>query len=148
MDRQKKYAILLAVFVGVLIGAGVAYLASHVGRDAVSSDVREEPVKVKTHEEKTEKKVENIYNIGITEEEFRQRFNKIADEYELDLRLTKRHIYEGTHANVYEAPLNINSSLTVSYEPDTGLVRGILLSGTTATEIESVRFLSAMERTR
>ena len=144
MNRQTKYAILLAVFVGVLIGAGVAYFASHVGRAAMSSDVREEPVNVKTHEEKTEKKVENIYNIGITEEEFRQRFNKIADEYEFDLRLTKRHIYEGTHANVYEAPLNISSSLIVSYEPDTGLIRGVLLSGTTATAIESVRFLSAL----
>mgnify|MGYP000868433512 FL=1 len=144
MNKQTKYAILLAVFVGVLIGAGVAYLASHVGRDAMSSDVREEPVNVKTHEEKTEKKVENIYNIGITEEEFRQRFNKIADEYEFDLRLTKKYVYEGTYANVYQTPLDTVSSIAISYEPKTGFVRGIFISGTPATDPELVRFISAI----
>ncbi len=144
MNKQTKYAILLAVFIGVLIGAGVAYFVSHVGRDAMSSDVREEPVNVKTHEEKNEKKVENIYNIGITEEAFRQRFNKIADEYELNLRLTKKYVYEGTYASVYQTPLDSVSSIAISYEPNTGFVRGVFISGTPATELESVRFLSAI----
>lgn len=144
MNKQTKYAILLAVFIGVLIGAGVAYFASYVGRDAMSSDAREEPANVKTHEEKTEKKVENIYNIGITEEEFRQRFNKIADEYELDLRLTKKYVYEGTYANVYQTPLDTVSSIAISYEPNTGFVRGIFISGTPATDPELVRFISAI----
>lgn len=144
MNKQTNYAIILAVFVGILVGAGVAYYTAHIGRNAVASDVHEESANVKKNEEKIEKKVEKIYNIGITEEVFRQRFNKIADEYELNLRLTKKYVYEGTYASVYQTPLDTVSSVAISYEPNTGLVRGIFISGTPATELESVRFLAAI----
>ena len=70
MNKQTKYAILLAVFVGVLIGAGVAYFASHVGRDAMSSDVREEPVNVKTHEEKRKRKLRTFTISGSPKRNF------------------------------------------------------------------------------
>ena len=144
MNKQTNYAIILAVFVGILVGAGVAYYTAHMERNAVASDVHEESANVKKNEEKIEKKVEKIYNIGITEEVFRQRFNKIADEYELNLRLTKKYVYEGTYASVYQTPLDTVSSVAISYEPNTGLVRGIFISGTPATELESVRFLAAI----
>lgn len=144
MNKQIKYAIILTVFVGIFVGTGAAYYASHMERNAVASDVHEEPANVKTNEEKIEKNIEKIYNIGITEEVFRQRFNEIADEYEMDLRLTKKYVYEGTYANVYQTPLDSVSSIAISYEPNTGFVRGVFISGTPATELESVRFLSAI----
>lgn len=52
MNKQIKYAIILTVFVGIFVGTGAAYYASHMERNAVASDVHEEPANVKTNEEK------------------------------------------------------------------------------------------------
>ena len=157
MDNGNKLIKTLCIIIGILsfvfAGLAVNYYTSTLKQKSVdieSSSTPQEPevleVKTKDSKKETESKRIELYNIGVTEDAFRKRFNQIADSElsELNLSLTKEGVYLGKYANVYSVPFDSTTSLTISYEPDSELVRGVLLSGQPVTDDETVLFIGAI----
>lgn len=165
MNGQNKWVIALSVIVGVLffvfVGLAVSYYTSNLIARASnvtstedvpsksakeSSDIQSLEEMVQTQENNVHKNESKIYNMGIEEMVFRQRFNRVADDElsELNLHLAREFVYNGDYASVYQTPLDRTTSLAISYEPDTELVRGVFLSGKPVSDDETVLFLGAI----
>ena len=165
MGKHKKSVMILAVVVGVLyfvfIGLAISYYytSNHIAESTNSefqqmnsqnsSNSSDWNIQASDYEETNrhdERIDEKSYNIGLTEMAFRQRFNDVASKElsEFNFRLSKGYVYNGTYANVYQVPFDNTTSLTVSYEPDTELVRGIFLSGHPINDEEYVLFMGAI----
>lgn len=162
MNGQNKLIIILSVVVGVLffvfVGLAVSYYTSNLMASSSNIENAEEKKPnlakdssdKKNIEEVTKKsedsKREPVYNIGIEETTFRQRFNRVADDElgELNLHLTREYVYNGNFASVYQTPFDSTTSLLISFEPDTELVRGVFLSGKPVTDDETTLFIGAI----
>ncbi|WP_177188261.1 hypothetical protein [Selenomonas ruminantium] len=89
------------------------------------------------------------YNLGVKEEDFRNAFNENAKSELKDLKigLVKENIdlYEGDVAHSYNSIVTPYSQhLFVSYEPDTQLVRGIMLTGNPQDELEAIHYIGVI----
>ena len=157
MNNNDKLIKSLYIIVGILsfvfVGLGVNYYTSTLATK--QARVESDPIVKKSEESKSEDEnfhnkidsgKEKLYNIGLTETEFRQRFNQVADTElsELDLHISKDYVYTGDYANVYSVPFDNTTSLTLSYEPNSEFVRGVLLSGQPVTDNETILFIGAI----
>lgn len=162
MNGQNKLIVMLSIVVGILffvfVGLAVSYYASNLmARSSNVENVEEKSLNLakdssdkkpveEVNKNGEDSKREPVYNIGIEETAFRQRFNRVADDElsELNLHLTRKNVYNGDFASVYQTPFDSTTSLLVSFEPDTELVRGVFLSGKPVTDDETILFLGAI----
>ena len=162
MNGQNKLIIILSVVVGVLffifVGLAVSYYTSNLMARSANIEKVEEKSPNLSKDSSDKKPIEDVnkkgedskrepvYNIGIEETAFRQQFNRVADDElsELNLHLTRKYVYNGDFASVYQTPFDSTTSLLVSFEPDTELVRGVFLSGKPVTDDETILFLGAI----
>ena len=89
------------------------------------------------------------FNLGVKEEDFRNVFNENAKSELKDLKigLVKDDIdlYKGDIAHSYDSIVTPYSQhLFVSYEPDTQLVRGVMLTGNPQDELEAIHYIGVI----
>ena len=155
MYKQNKWMIIISIVVSAFfftfVGLVVSYItanymigATNSEKEIVSDSSKEKDTNVP--DDTIGKTNEKIYNIGITETNFRQKFNNVTSEElsSLNLRLTRNYVYNGAYANVYQVPFDNTTSLAVSFEPNSELIRGVFLSGMPTTSAEKDLFLGVI----
>lgn len=135
---MNKKSIVLGI-ISLLLAIGVGVYA------AVQTDSNRQSAH-KQEGRKVNKSVSGIYDINLTEEEFRDRYNSVINtEFPgMSLNLKKAPEYHGVNANVYEYHFMDALSMMVSYYPDTYKVKGVILTITSTDEVVADRMLSAM----
>lgn len=101
----------------------------------------------KTQEQETVyQNSDGIYDIGITESEFRQRYNRVVAENfsEQPIALTQYQPYTFNRTITYEDPFTDKLSMMVCRYADSGLIKGILLATHSTNEAEGVQTLAAL----
>lgn len=145
----KKYLALicLGLFVVVSFGTSMALLLS---RPVAQAPVeKEETPKEKAEPKKTQEAVRYVYDVGMTEETFRSRYNQVVAEMfsEYPIQLQQVQPYTFQHTITYEDPFTDRLSMMVCRYQDTNLVKGVLISSHAANELDSVQFLSVIAST-
>lgn len=145
----KKYLALicLGLFVAVSFGTSMALMLS---RPVAQAPVeKEEAPKEKEEPKKTQEAVRYFYDVGMTEETFRSRYNQVAAEMfsEYPIQLQQVQPYTFQHTITYEDPFTDRLSMMVCRYQDTNLVKGIMISSHAANELDSIQFLSVIAST-
>lgn len=145
----KKYLALicLGLFVAVSFGTSMALMLSRPVAQAPAE--KEETSKEKAEPKKTQEAVRYVYDVGMTEETFRSRYNQVVAEMfsEYPIQLQQVQPYTFQHTITYEDPFTDRLSMMVCRYQDTNLVKGVLISSHAANELDSVQFLSVIAST-
>lgn len=152
MGKQNKLVFALATFVTILlfVFVGLAvnyyYTPNKVIKEEPPKEIKVEQKEDEEKENKNKIVENNIYDVGITETIFRNRFNQVANEElsELGLHIRKDYVYSNNNISVYQAPFDNTTSLMISYETDSEKLRGVVLLGQPITDYETTTFLGAI----
>ena len=151
MNKQNKLIVILATVVTTLlfifIGLAVNYYTSNkVAKEVPQKEIKAEQKEEVKKEEKKEIIKSNVYDVGITETVFRNRFNQIANEElsELGLHIKKEYVYSHNNISIYQAPFDDTTSLMISFETNSERLRGVVLMGQPVTDYETTTYLGAI----
>ena len=165
MDFRNKQVVILSAAVGCLFilfvvtvviyctmamypteqSSTVGSVATPIAED-IPSDITDIRDKTEFYPSSSSSQYNGVYNLGITDSDFRQRFNYVAQTElsDLGMRLTKSYVYNGTQASVYQVPIASSASILVSSEPDTDLVKGVAVVLNSSSESDAVQFLGGI----
>ena len=141
----KKYVALICCGLFLAVGFGTS-MALVLSRPVAQAPVQEETPKVAEKTPKQEETQHPVYDLGMTEESFRNRYNQVAAENfpQYPIQLQQVRPYTFGHTVTYEDPFTDRLSMMVCRYQDTNLVKGILISSHAADELDGTQFLSVI----
>lgn len=141
----KKYLALICCGLFLAVGFGTS-MALVLSRPAVQTSVQKETPEVAKEVPKPEEDAKPVYDIGMTEDVFRARYNQVAAEnfnqYPIQLRQVQPYTFQ--HTVTYEDPFTDRLSMMVCRYQDTNLVKGVLISSHATDELDGIQFLSVI----